>query len=529
MKAKAKPRVSDGLPVPAPTGGIDDTTSVAAMEPQFALEMINYYPSASALRVRYGYREHVTNMASAGKTLMSYNKGDGTTKMFCCTDDGIYDVTATGAAPSMVKAITNGNVIWTQFSNLSGEWLIGCNGTDPAFLYDGTNWIDFVNDPTPSAPGELNGGITVNDICFVHQHKGRLWFLEAGTMTAWYLTANAVAGDLTPFPMGGIFTKGGALNAVFSWTMDAGYSVDDIFILQTDKGEIAGYGGTDPDSAGTWWLEARYFIGAPLGNRCNVPLNGDMLMLTIYGIIPLSKVVGGQYQLGATDATASGRISRTLNNIVRSRGGSPGWEITSCPSSQIIFLSVPESSGLMPFQLIMNSITGAWSMYDLPAVTIHEHNGIIYFTDADGVVHSSSENVTVDGVMLDGSGGTPIVAGFQQAYNYFGNPGANKHYKLVKPIFESTSQPSYLLTISCDYEPGGMTLLGTPGITSSTASQWDAAMWDEDVWSPSLSAWQEWVGVVGAGYAASLVVKTRTTVETRYVATQWVYEKGVSL
>lgn len=528
MRTVPKQRVSQVLPVPAPVGGIDDTTSIANMDSKYAIEMLNMYPSASALRVRDGYREHATSMTANGKTLMSYNKPDGTSEMFCCTDDGIYNVTASSATPTNVKALTNGNVIWTQFSNLAGNWLIGCNGTDPAFIYNGTTWVDFVADATPTNPGEINGTLSPSGIAYVHQHKGRLWFLESGTMTAWYLPLNSVAGTVTAFPMGGIFTKGGYLSAIFSWTMDAGYSVDDIFVLQTSQGEVAGYGGSNPDNVGEWWLEARYHIGAPLGRKSNVALNGDMLMLTVYGIIPLSKVVGGQYQMGATDATASGRISRLLNSIVKARSGAPGWEITNCPSVQSIFLSVPESSGFMPFQLVMNSLTGAWTMYDLPAITVHEHGGVVYFTDDAGVVHRQSD-VTVDGVMLDGSGGVPVIAGFQQAFNYFDQPSVNKHYKMVKPIFESTSQPSYLLTVATDFEPGGLSLLGTPGITTSSASQWDVAKWDEDLWSPSLSAWQEWVGVTGIGYSASLVVKTRSTVETRYVATHWVFEQGVSL
>lgn len=531
MRTIPKQRVAVPTPVPAPVGGLDDTTSLADMGSQYAIEMLNLYPSASALRVRDGYREHVTGMASAGKTLMSYNKPDGTFKMFCCTDSGIYDVSISTATPTLVKAITEGKVVWTQFSNLAGNWLIGCNGVDPAFIYDGTTWVDFVNSGTPTNPGEINGALSPSGINFVHQHKNRLWFLESGTMTAWYLPLNAVAGTVTAFPMGGIFTRGGYLNAIFSWTMDGGYSVDDIFVLQTSQGEIAGYGGTDPNSVDTWFLAARYRIGTPLGNRGNVDLNGDFLMLTVYGLVPLSKVVGGQYRLGATDAaeaTASGRISRTLNTIVKNRSGAPEWEITNCPSAQSIFLSVPESSGYPPMQLVMNSLTGAWTVYDLPAVTIHEHGGVVYFTDADGNVQRHSD-VTVDAVMLDGSGGTAILSGFQQAYNYFNQPSVNKHYKMVKPIFESTSQPSYLLTVPTDFTPGGLALLGTPGVSVGVASQWDVALWDEQVWSPPLTSWQEWVGVVGVGYSASLVVKIRSTVETRYVATHWMHERGYSL
>lgn len=534
--ARGKQRVSSVTPVQAPVGGIDDTSAISNMDPRYALAMVNWYPQASALRVRDGYREHVTGLVDGdgdpviGKTLMSYIPASGPPKLFCATDVGIYDVTASGTRVfgDIVHPLTNGRVVWTQFSNIAGTWLIGCNGTDPAFLYNGSTWVDFANSGSPTNPGEINGSLSPSGISYVHQHKNRLWFLESGTMSAWYMPLNAVAGTVTEFPMGGIFTQGGELYTLFSWTMDAGYSVDDIFVIQSSRGEIAGYGGTDPSNAGTWWLEARYYIGAPLSRRGVCPLNGDMLLLTEFGIVPISKVVGGQYQLGSTDATASGRISTSLNSLVRQRSGDLSWEISNSPFNQSIFLSVPESGGYMPFQYVMNSLTGSWTNYDLPAYTIKDHMGVVFFTDYAGVVHRYGDT-TVDGVLLDGTGGTPIIAAFQQAYDYFGDPTTNKHYKLIKSIFESSSKPSYLTTISPDYEPGGLSLLGIPGITNATASQWDVAKWDEAVWSPGLLAWQEWVGVVGTGYSASLILKTRTTVDTRYAATHWVFERGISL
>lgn len=522
-----KQRVSQVVPVPGPTGGIDDTSSIANMEPKFAVDMVNYFPQASDIRVRFGYQEWAKNLPSDGKTLMSYNGVDGTSELFVCTDDGIYDVTASTSTPTLVHALTEGNVRWVQFGNLSGNWLVGCNGVDAAFFYNGTAWGSFVADATPVNPGEIDG-LAPASITDVHIHKNRLWFIEANTLDAYYFPTNAMAGTATVFPLGGIFKSGGYLNDVFSWTLDAGYSVDDVLVFQTSRGELAGYGGNDPDVLGDWWLEARYFVGAPLGTKTNVELNGDVLMLTAYGLVPISKVVSGQYQMGSTEGTVSGRISRTLNDLVRARSGAPGWSIHASPVHQYIIINFPTVASNTPFQYVMNSVTGAWTRFDFTALTFHEHAGYLYFTDESNRVLRYGTTF-LDNVLIDGTGGTAITAGFQQAYNYFGDETTNKHYKLIRPIFESTAFPPYLLTISADYAPGGIESLGVPPGSTTNGSAWDLGVWDESIWSAAPTAWQEWVGVVDIGYSASLIVKTKTTLDTSFVAAHWAFEKGVSL
>ena len=529
MKSVPKQRVSQVFPLGAPTGGIDDTSSIAGMDPSYALEVSNFYVEAGALAVRWGYQEHVTGMTDNGKTLMVFNAQDGSSELFCCTDDGIFDITSSTDTPTNVHALTDGTVVWTQFSNIAGQWLIGCNGVDAAFIYDGTTWTSMSNTGAPANPGEITtGGIAVADIVYVHVHKNRIWFIEKNTMSAWYWPLNAVSGATTEFPLGGIFSKAGYLNSMFSWTMDSGVGVDDILVFQSSRGELGGYEGIDPSSASDWQLLARYFIGAPLGRKTAIPLNGDILLLTEFGIVSLFNVINGTYRLGSIDSVISAKISRTLNELVRSRGGAPGWEMISSPAFQYVVLSIPEFVGFAPYQFVMNSITKAWSTFDLPAITIYEYGNNLYFTDDGGRVLKYGA-VTADNVLLDGSGGDPITSGFSQAFTYFEQESVSKHFKFIRTIFESVSNPSFMLTVATDFKSGGLALLGQPGVSTSTISQWDSGIWDTAVWSPPLTAWQTLVGVGDVGYSASLILKTRTTIETRYVAAHWVFETGTSL
>ena len=100
---------------------------------------------------------------------------------------------------------------------------------------------------------------------------------------------------------------------------------------------------------------------------------------------------------------------------------------------------------------------------------------------------------------------------------------------MVRPVFLTTSPPNYLVGISPDFAPGGLDIVGTPGLQSFSQSVWDQAKWDQGIWSPSLTAFQKWDTVFGAGYCAALVIKVTATIDVQYSACNWVFEKGVSL
>lgn len=528
MKAPYKQRVAEIFELSAPVGGIDDTSSIAGMSSSYAVDMVNYFPEAGALKVRFGYQEHVTGMTAPGKTIMTFNKMDGTTELFCCTDDGIYDITSASITPSVVKVITEGKMSWTTFSNIAGQWLICCNGVDPAIVYNGTTWTNFANVAVPANPGEITtGGVAPADILYVHQHKNRIWFIEKDTMSLWYWPLNAVSGATTEFPLGGIFTKGGNLSSIFSWTLDSGVGVDDIFVIQSDKGELAGYNGADPDTAGEWIMTARYFVGSPLGSRSHVAVNGDVLILTEFGVVPLTQLVSGQYQIGSSLSTASGRISKTLNNLIRDRRDTLNWEIINSPVFQYVVLNIAASGTADAVQFVMNSLTGAWTTFDLPAITFAEYGSNLYFTDSSNRVLKYG-SVFYDEMLLDGTGGETILAGFQQAYSYFDRATVNKHYKFVRPVFETTYTTVYTLGLAVDFQASEINSIAEPSASTPVVivGAWDEAQWDEFSWALPFATAHDWNGVAVIGYSCSLIIRSRTSVETRYIAAHCAFESG---
>ena len=528
MRTIPKTRVSDIQPLIAPTGGIDDTSPLADMGEQYALKMVNLFPESGALRVRKGYREHVTNLPDPARTLVAYLGIDELyDRLFACTDTGIYDVTNSQDGATLEIALTNGDCQWTQFTNIAGNFLIVCNGIDPAVIYNGTSWTvmtEVATVPEADAPGKLVG-LDPATIVDVHVHMNRIWFAERDSTTVYYLSTNQMAGKATPFPLS--FAEGGWTNCLFTWTMDAGDSIDDLLVIQSSNGELFAYSGIDPNT--DWQRVARYSIGAPLGRKSVAPYNGDHLMMTKYGLVSFSKLVGGAHSQGDQRGTASGRISRTINDIVRGRQNSEGWEVVNAPAFQYIVLSLPEYSGEAPYQFVMNSLTGAWTTFDLPAETFIEYKGLLYFADAVGTVFRHGD-ADMDNVSLDGMSAQSIVSGFQQAFFYFGTPSQSKHYKLIRPIFETAMVPQFVLDISTDFSSdGGLADLPVPALVEQEGVFWDDAEWDEDIWVQRLDVHQDWIGLRGAGYCASLSVRISSTEETRYVASNWVVEGGMGL
>lgn len=540
MWAKPKQRTAVIKSIPAPTKGLNDFDSIANMDPTFALDMLNMFPSARSLRVRSGYQEWLTGLGAPAKTLMSYNAFSGANKLFAATDSGIFDATTSGAAPAASIALTNGYMDSVNYSNVAGQYLVAVNGVDVGKIYDGATWANMAT----------TGASTANMIA-VHSYNKRLWFVEKNSMTAWYLPTDAITGALTPFYLGGVFSQGGFLQNIFTWSLDSGTGLDDIIVFQSSKGEIAGYMGTDPSSAATWTLEAVYFVGAPLGQRTNDDLGGDVAMLTIGGVVPISKVVGGTQSISRDENTLTKNISQTFNDIVSSRGQLPNWEILNLPAMTSLFVNFPTTGGFPALQFVMNTLTGAWTKYDLPIRSMAEHNQTLYFSDELGRVLIMESSNNLDNLAIDGSSGVFIVSGVQVAYNYFEMLGTNKTFNLIRPLFVSQYTPSMLTNVSVDFGPNTIDGIPQPagGPTSvdfwdtalwdvnlwfapnapTQADVWDSGVWDQTLWSPPVGAQYAWIGVGQMGYAASLAIKLATNAPTEFVSCDWAIVPGQSL
>ncbi|UIJ43794.1 hypothetical protein LZK98_11895 [Sphingomonas cannabina] len=209
-------RKSEPRRFPAPVGGWISNRSLATPNdgatPGAAI-LDNFFPRATGVILRRGTRRYATVGSGERPTtsLFSYNTG-AVRKLFATTDEAIYDVTAvtfpydaaivdeednvivtengdffgwSSVGPSVMGGFTGGNWIVVQFSTTGGIYLIGVNGQDTGFIYDGSDFwpnlpgglwsLPYDGQVTPFVEGDTVTGSTSSA-------AGVIWRVEAGRL-----------------------------------------------------------------------------------------------------------------------------------------------------------------------------------------------------------------------------------------------------------------------------------------------------------------------------------------------------------
>ena len=335
MVAKRKPAESVVMSLPAPVGGWNARDSLANMDPSDAVQLENWFPGTSNVNMRYGYTNHTTGITGQQvESLMVWN-GPTSSAMIAATNGGkMYTVTAPGAVgAAALTGLTNGRWQYENMSTTGGSYLVAVNGSDKAVIYNGTYHRD-----GDGAPYDVTGVNTANCIN-VNLHKNRLWFVQKDTLDAWYMPTSAIGGAATKFSLNAIAQKGGSLIAMYTWTIDAGYGVDDNAVFVTSEGEVIVYAGTDPASAATWALIGVWQIGTPVGYRPGMKYAGDLLLITQDGVVPMS----GALQSSRLNPRVSltDKIQWAMSMAVDAYGGNFGWELIYFAQQNQLYLNVP--------------------------------------------------------------------------------------------------------------------------------------------------------------------------------------------
>ncbi len=523
----AQQRVSKVFNAIAPLGGLDDIDPIANMDPKFCISLLNWFPGNSALQARQGYREWVTNLGLPVRTVVPYYNASGDFTLFAATDANIYDVTLSTGVPIVASPTTNGYYKSVIFGNVAFQFLVMINGADNQ-LYNGTTWIPFVQDDvTPDAPGKIKG---VNPQLWQHVtvFQKRLWFVQKDSMTAWYLPIEAVAGEAKPFYLGGVFKRGGKLVYMIDWSVDGGGGIDNKLVFVSNAGEVAVYSGTDPDNAETWSLDAVFYAAPPVGERAVCDFGGDVLMVTTNGLIPLTKILMGLMSEAPYEQALTKRISRTLNQLILARKYQLNWEVLNMPTLQAIVVFVPPNGQEPPIQFVMNVLTGAWTRFDLPANCACLALGDMYFGTVDGRVMKYGNELYRDNVLLTdlANSGVPITCNIFSAYTYMEDPTTLKHWKLLRPLFQSLQPPSYLIHLNVDYQTDALPGAPAPPAQGNLDPLWDVAIWDNAFWSSAYTSFHPWIGTAALGFCCAVLLKVTVNEPTSFVAMKFVYEPG---
>lgn len=141
--------------IPAPTGGLNTISAGSAMPPDDCVQLYNLIQSEHGLRSRLGSREWVTGMTGLVDNQVRSNfyyhgsLKDGTRdRIFACTSTGIWDCTASSAAPSQVLAFGTqtgdaGRGVFHSYVATASHHLLYCDEANGYHVYTESSdtWI----------------------------------------------------------------------------------------------------------------------------------------------------------------------------------------------------------------------------------------------------------------------------------------------------------------------------------------------------------------------------------------------------
>ena len=515
--------------LPAPTRGIILNENESFMQPGGAIVLDNWKPTMKGLALRGGCeRWAVLPETTPVISMFQYISGN-VQKMFAGNATKLYDVTAT--APLLVRSgQASGNYCASQLANQGGDWMLALNDAGDAPLrYNGSTWTVLDGTPPPAwigghayavnaraldtadnsywkcavahtsaasgtfaadraahptfwavdMPADGNSWITGpagssvvggHNLTYVWKYRNRWFFIEGGTMTAWYLPLNAIGGLLSMIPLSGAATKGGRLLAGFSWSIDAGDGIDDKCVFMTDQGELLIFTGSDPSTATNWRQEGRYATSPPLGMNAHTAVGGDVLIATVDGIIPISASItkdSSQLELAA--------ITRAIKPMWRdevNKKRSLPWTMCKWDEYGGLFVTWPGGQPGNQYCGVVNVATGAWARYvGWDAMCFGRMRGDAFFGTQGGIIMQMDRTGMDDGL--------PYTATMVGGWEMFSSQSTTMVWRQARASFASRAgepfQPQ--LSATTDY----VIVIPTP--PSAAADPGTLDVWDQGLWA----------------------------------------------
>jgi len=494
--------------VAAPIGGWNARDALGAMDPLDAVTLTNFWPGTNSVILRNGYTKHATGLPAEVQTLMAYSSGTSN-KLFAVSDGKIYDATSAGAVgAAAVSSLTNSKFQYTNITTPAASYLMAVNGADKLRTFDGTNW----HKDGDGAPYDITNVDTAT-IANITLFKNRIWLTTNDTLKAWYLPVNSIGGAAVALDMTSIFQLGGYIMAGMTWTLDAGYGVDDYLVFITSNGEALVWRLTDPTTPTGISQIGLYKVGAPIGRRCYTKFGGDLLIITQDGVVPMS----GSLQSSRLDPRVSitNKIQYAMSAAISTYGANFGWCLLYYPKENQLLLNVPIAIGSQQ-QYVMNNITKSWCNFTgwyANCWELHVDNPYFGGNGYVGLAWNGNVDDTSD------------IAGFAlQSFQTYGT-ALQKQCKMIRYHVQTDGTPSVFGNVNVDYNLADES--AQLNFSVSNYGIWDSGLWDAAIWGSGLVPIANWQGATNIGYTFAPLLKTATQgIQLQWVATDLVFEGG---
>ncbi len=497
----------------APIGGLNVRDSLDTMPETDAIVMDNYLPQETKIILRKGYVPYV-ELGTKIETLMNYNYEEKE-YFLACGGGKIWNISS-----------RHSTVLLKEGFSVS-DWQ-SCQFKDRLFLVNGSDapQVFYIKDNVPTIEDCVFEGdnLILSKLINVSLIKQRLFFVEKGTLKFWYTSeVGNIQGTLIKFDLSTIMRHGGRLLAICSWTQDGGHGIDDLTAFISSEGEVAVYSGSDPSNINDWSLRGVYKMSKPIGYRCAMQYQGDVVIISEDGYIPLSRALSldkaNSSQIAFSDKIRGLVLNRTLHGKYKR-----GWQSIIYGRMGYALFNVPTSEQFE--QHVVNVNSGAWCRF----TNIRSHSwGMfedrLYFGSDTGVFlfdEGYSDNKT------------PICGVVEQAYSSLGSSNLKK-IQLINPRTKASTKFALVVYTNMDFEERQFDYAAN--IDRTVLSKWNNLKWSS-LSNPIGTKWatlkgkirSQWIANSATGFKASVVFKTKTRGNLiEWYDTGFRYEQGNSI
>ncbi|MHA0899282.1 MAG: hypothetical protein C6D10_03550 [Candidatus Liberibacter solanacearum] len=443
------------------------------LEDNISCVLRNFWPTSNGPSIRGGCRRictlnHRSNIISAFSYCSSSQQ-----RIFLANHREIYDVTNASLMQPAIRCLSgmqSGD--WSTFHYTTPEktFLIALNGQDERQIYDGNDW------KSDYPPIVCEGHSDINPIYFSYGwlFKNRQWYIAADSMDAWYLPVRSLGGVAKVFPLGGVMQAGGSLFAGFSWSTESGDGLSTLCVFLSTLGEVAVYGGDNPDSIDSFALKAIYHIGRPLGKKAIIFVKNDVWIATTNGLISMKNIL---LQGEGANLPLSSAIQEEWNQAIMEVP--TGWSLTLWEKRNMLLVSCPQHSLLSSKTLVMNvDNNNYWaSLHNWFTQSYVIANDNLFFGDYEGSfwqgdISGSDDNRPFQAIYL---------SPFRESYSYLGvkRKACQAHISL-----QAYQRPYLKLFSRSDYDKSYPDFFKeTVNANPINSGLWDNSIWDESQWT----------------------------------------------
>lgn len=598
---RRKPRKTTLASFPVPTAGLISNRNLATPTgqnvPPGAAVLRNWFPTPSTVILRRGLRRRATLPNGLPvRSLFTYVLGQQQ-QLFAATDEGIWDVTTVpepfpqilssdpehmigpdddtvfgwGSVDGMevLQGTTSGDWVTLQFSTAGGTYVIGVNGVDTGFIYDGTEFWPYLDGgitevsvttspdfvvgevvtgstsgstgtvyraeagklllvdvegefEVEAITGSIAGAGTIDslpvlavpgisgidsaDLSYVWAYKERVWFIEKDTLNAWYMPVDQVGGDAKVFPLGGVFGRGGSLLWGQTWSLDSGG--------EGGLSEQCVFTTTEGEVAAYQGISPDdvQTWGKVGVYRIGRPM-GKKAFIRAGGDLVVATSIGfiplGQAIQRDYAALGLVAVSQPIADEWRravTERGMDGWQCELWGEGSMTLVVPPIVGDQDPIVFVANSDSGAWAIFTGWTPTAME-------TFRGGLVLGSTAGKVQNAWVGGKDEGVTYTGVMVPLFNDLGTPGQRKFAEFARVVKRSAYPSRETVSARFDWN---MSIPPAPDAAPVPAgSEWDVGIWDESVWNAERGTivTENWASVGGSGYAASVVVQVTSGVD----------------